>query len=268
MVERQGGRRDDRPRRPVPLVARVTSGVESVDAQEDITVDRTLSRSAVAPSLFSPNGDGRRETVSIGFTLSRQAQVARRHLRGLPAVATAFAGTVAAGRKTVTWNGGDVADGRLRVIVPATTSLGTRKQERPLVLDTTRPRVTVLVARRERRGTFVRLQVSERANLAVRLGHQLVRRSRVDPAWSSSGAGSELTRVTVYSTDLAGNSGRPATPASAIAGSAPRRSRRAAARRRRSPRAGRCGRSSPPAPPRRRPRHARLRRKSRGPSSS
>jgi hypothetical protein len=191
------------------LVARVASGVEASTREKAITVDRTLSRTAVAPSLFSPNGDGRRETVSIGFTLSRQAQARVGIYAGYRLVATAFAGTTAAGRKTVTWNGGAVADGRLRVIVSATTSLGTRKQELPLVLDTTRPVVKVLVARRERRGTFVRLQLSERANLAVRLGTQLIR-LQGGPGEVELWRRVRATRVTVYSTDLAGNSGGPA----------------------------------------------------------
>ena len=191
------------------LVGRVSSGVETSAREQAITVDRTLSHSAVAPTLFSPNGDGRRETITIGFTLSRQAQTRVGIYAGYRLVGTAFAGTVAAGRRTVTWDGGDVADGRLRVIVSATTSLGTRKQELPLVLDTTRPAVKVLAARRERRGTFVRLQVSERANLAVRLGTELVR-LQGGPGTVELWRRVKATRVTVYSTDLAGNSGRPA----------------------------------------------------------
>jgi hypothetical protein len=191
------------------LVARVTSGVEASTRRQAITVDRTLSRSALGPSPFSPNGDGRRETVSIGFTLSRQAQARVGIYRGYRLVATAFAGMAAAGRTTVVWNGGGVADGRLRVIVSATTALGTRKQELPLVLDTTRPVVKVLAARRQRRGTFVRLQVSERANLAVRLGTELVR-LQGGPGTVELWRRIPASRVTVYSTDLAGNGGRPA----------------------------------------------------------
>jgi hypothetical protein len=128
---------------------------------------------------------------------------------GYRLVATAFAGTVAAGRKTVAWNGAGVADGKLRVIVAATTSLGVRKQELPLVLDTTRPVVRVLSARRERRGTRVRLRLSERANVAVRLGTQLFR-LQAGPGEISLWRRVRATRVTVYSTDLAGNGGHPA----------------------------------------------------------
>jgi len=192
------------------LAARVTSGVEESVRRTGVTVDRTLSAVTVAPNLFSPNGDGRRETVSIGFTLSRQARAKVRIYAGSELVATLLSALVPPGRTTLGWDGAGARDGRLRVVITETTSFGTRKQQRALVRDTTRPVVKILAARRERRGTLVRLRVSERANLAVHLGATVLRfqaGAGVTQVWRRVAA----TRVIVYSTDLAGNGGRPAS---------------------------------------------------------
>jgi len=124
-------------------------------------------------------------------------------------VATLLAALVPPGRTTLGWDGAGAADGRLRAVVMATTSLGTRKQQQAFVRDTTRPVVKILAARRERHGTRVRLRVSERANLALRLGDTLVR-FQAGPGVAEVWQRIAVSRVTVYSTDLAGNGGRPA----------------------------------------------------------
>jgi hypothetical protein len=110
------------------------------------------------------------------------------------------------GRHTVTWNGtGATADGSLRVVAEATTSLGTRTLERAVVRDTTKPHVTILEARRRPRGgTYVRLRLSEAALLVMRFDKETVRRSY--------GPGEIVVRrsrasdsVSVYAQDAASN---------------------------------------------------------------
>ena len=160
------------------FVADVTAGVEHKTTRRAITVDRTLGHVDVAPTPFSPNGDGRRDTVAVGFTLSRQASALVRVYRGSTVVATLVNGTRSAGRTELTWSGTGTGDGSLRVLVRATTTaFGQRNQERSLVRDTRAPAVKVLGVRRLRRGTYVRFRLDEPAAVTVRYGAKTVQLS-------------------------------------------------------------------------------------------
>jgi hypothetical protein len=161
------------------LVGEATAGAERVIRRKTFTIDRTLGKLGIVPPIFSPNGDGRRETVDIGFTLARAATVRLRVLAGKRTVATLLSGSAAAGRHTLTWKGRGVADGTLRIVAEATTAaFGTRRLEQPLVRDTKRPVVTILAAkRRPRGGTLVRLRLSEPALLVLRLDRETIRRN-------------------------------------------------------------------------------------------
>ena len=142
-----------------------------------LTIDRTLGKLTVTPQLFSPNGDGRRETVAIGFTLTRSATVRLRILQGTTTVATLLAGSAGSGLHTVTWNGKNATDGELRVVAEATTSLGTRSLERGLVRDTRKPRARVLEARKARGGgVLLRVRLDEPALLVLRFDAETVKR--------------------------------------------------------------------------------------------
>jgi flagellar hook assembly protein FlgD len=195
---------------PVPdghyrLVAVATAGAEQVTRRAPLTIDRTLGGLTVTPGLFSPNGDGRRETVAIGFTLAHTATVRLRILRGTKRVATLLKGTASSGLHTMTWDGKNAADGTLRVVAEATTSLGTRSLERALVRDTRKPRATILEARkRTGGGVFVRIRLDEPALLVLRFDGETVKRQ--------SGIGVltfrrtlASTKVSVYAQDAAGN---------------------------------------------------------------
>jgi flagellar hook assembly protein FlgD len=195
------------------LVADATSGAEHVSRSVAVRVDRTLARLVAAPTPFSPNGDRRRDAIVVGFDLRRAATVDARVASAGRRVATLRSGSLAVGRKSVTWDGRDgdgavVRDGTLTVVVDATTNLGTRRLTKAIVLDTTRPVVKILAARRVRAGTSIRLSLSERANLVIRLGGKTVRvslaqgtRTIVRPIRTSA--------LTVYSFDPAGNAGKP-----------------------------------------------------------
>ncbi len=116
-----------------------------------VTVDRTLASPAAAPGVFSPNGDGVRDTSTLSFTLSRKATVTMsitlsgRQVRRLPL------GSLAPGRQTAAWDGkaGDgsaAVSGFYRFVVEASSALGRSEVSGPLTLDRTRPRLTVVPA--------------------------------------------------------------------------------------------------------------------------
>ena len=111
-----------------------------------LTIDRTLGRLTVTPSLFSPNGDGRRETVAVGFTLARAATVRLRVFAGTKTVATLLTGSATSGRAhgRLERRRRTTADGALRVVAEATTSLGHAHAREALVRDTSRPACTIL----------------------------------------------------------------------------------------------------------------------------
>jgi hypothetical protein len=162
------------------LVAEAVAGTERVRREAALLVDRTLGHLSVAPAAFSPNGDGRRDRVSVGWELTRAATLRVRVFAGSRSVATvveAPATATAPGRQSHVWEGARLGDGRYRVVAEATTPLGTRRLERQIVLDTRAPRVRGLSARRVRRGTLVRFRLSEPGRVTVRLGRRTVRLS-------------------------------------------------------------------------------------------
>jgi flagellar hook assembly protein FlgD len=144
---------------------------EAASGETEIVLDRTLGHFA-ASGAFSPNGDGRLDTAELSFQLTRSAAVRVRVMAGTRRVTTLQAATLAAGTHGLTWNGRVdgrlVADRRYTAVVTATTALGARSLNRSVRLDTRRPRVRVLSARRVRGGTRLRLALSEAARLRVR----------------------------------------------------------------------------------------------------
>ncbi|HET9324945.1 MAG TPA: N-acetylmuramoyl-L-alanine amidase [Gaiellaceae bacterium] len=73
---------------------------------------------AAEPSGFTPNGDGRTDTTSITFQLSRRSPV-RIELQTEQGVLIALlqSGSRPAGRNTFVWNGAGMPDGRYRIMV-------------------------------------------------------------------------------------------------------------------------------------------------------
>jgi flagellar hook assembly protein FlgD len=200
---------------------RVTAdaGAQHVMRARALLVDRTLGHIALAPTPFSPNGDGRLDLTKISFRLARQADVRVRIMKGTGTLAgVAPAETMAAGLRTVPWNGrnrnGVVPDGTYKARVEATSLLGTRVLTIPVRVDTRAPAVTVVSARRGSGRTVLRLRLTEPASLTVAYG---------SPFWWSGSsvtvarpAGSvrvvisaPASRVRIMATDPAGNRGRP-----------------------------------------------------------
>ncbi|MBD0290162.1 MAG: N-acetylmuramoyl-L-alanine amidase [Thermoleophilia bacterium] len=203
---------------PVPdgrysLLAEAARGSERGTRETSLVVDSTLAALTVAPSAFSPNGDGRRETASVRFRVTRAAEVRARVFAASRAVATLLPRTVLAPAVyALRWDGaagpGAAPEGRYRVVVAATTELGTRVLSAPLVLDTTAPEVTGLSARRRAGGTLVRFRASEPVRVTLRFGATVVRRSvpaGLVSIWRPLGP----NFVGVAAEDAAGNSSRP-----------------------------------------------------------
>jgi hypothetical protein len=193
------------------------NGTESDAAEATIVLDRTLGHLSVRPELFSPNGDGRRESVALGYRLERQATVRVRILSGsrvLTTLTSARQGGSSLQSFSLTWNGrvggARVRDGRYQAVVEATTSLGTRRLTEDVTLDASGPRVGGLRARRDRGGTLVTFRLSEPGRVTVRFGPRAVR-------FQSAGGSIRVWRrfrpaiVAVSAIDRAENQGRAAS---------------------------------------------------------
>ena len=150
------------------------AGAEQAARTLRVVIDRTLGLLRARPSPFSPNRDLRRDSSAIAFTLARPAAVQVRIFRGSRFVTRLLSKTLAAGPQSLEWNGRRhgrvVTDASYRVVVTATTDLGTRPLAASLAIDTTKPRISGTRAVRIRRGTRVRFSLSEPAVVRLWLG--------------------------------------------------------------------------------------------------
>jgi hypothetical protein len=138
-----------------------------VTLQTHVTVTRTLGLASVQPAVFSPNGDGKGDTLVVRFQLAAPAAVGVRVLREGRWVATPFSGPLQAGAQTVSWDGakriGKPRDGAYSAIVDATDAVGATAVTLPFLTDAHAPVVQLLSGRPPR------LRVSEPATLTVRV---------------------------------------------------------------------------------------------------
>ena len=112
-----------------------------------VVVDRTLGFLSLKPRTCSPNGDGTRDTVDIGFKLTRRADISVTILKAGQVVRTLRPGATAAGTRTVTWDGrvgGDyAANGAYVARVTAVSTMGTVAVGETFTVDRYAPRLTV-----------------------------------------------------------------------------------------------------------------------------
>src|SRR5206468_12676869 len=138
-----------------------------VTSSAQVLVSRTLGSLAVRLAAFSPNGDGRRDKLSVRFALAGPAQVRVRVLREGKYVTTLVNGPLQSGPQTLEWNGskrlGKLLDGSYDVSVEATDAVGTSTLDAPFSSDTHAPVVRVLA------GRPLRVWVSEPALLTLRM---------------------------------------------------------------------------------------------------
>jgi hypothetical protein len=194
------------------IAVEASAGTETAADRVGLLIDRTLGHLRVRPVLFSPNGDGRRESAALAFRLAREAIVQARVLAGSRGLATLSSGRLSSGRHALSWtgaaNGARARDGRYRLVVDATTSLGTRALSADVQVDTRAPRVRGLSARRSRRGTLARFRLDEAAHVVVRMGGATVRLRR-GPGPVAVWLRVRPRAVAIVATDGAGNVSRP-----------------------------------------------------------
>ncbi|MDQ3672303.1 MAG: peptidoglycan recognition protein [Actinomycetota bacterium] len=191
----------------VVVRARTRAGAE-VEELTPLLVSRTLGLVSVAPSLFSPNEDGRNDRLEIAFSLTAPADVSIRIFRDDRWVASPHAASYDAGAHVFEWNGiraaGRLRDGDYSAVVEATDLLvGNVSTGVPFVSDTTAPRVRLLPTR------GIRVGVSEPATLYLTIdGARLERVVRkagvVNIRWPGA-----ARRVRVVARDEAGNTSAP-----------------------------------------------------------
>ena len=179
-----------------------------VSATVDVVVTRTLGNATVSPQVFSPNGDGRRDVLSVRFDLAAPADVRVRVLRDGAWVATPFSGELAAGRRVVRWDGakrvGRLLDGSYTAVVEATDAVATSSLTLPFASDTRAPVVRILA------GRPLRVWLSKPATLTLRIdgtssSQIAITSGVVRVRWRGPAA-----HVRVVAWDDAGNVSRPA----------------------------------------------------------
>jgi hypothetical protein len=178
----------------VVLVARDVVGKE-VRAEIPIVIDRTLAAFAATPAVFSPNGDGRLDTIALTFVLTSGAHVTI-EIAGGPRV---FEGDLAPGAQSFPW-GGKLRDGKHAAVIEVAGPFGPRSQTARFVVDTTKPQLRLLSAKR------LRFWVSEPSTVVLTLDGRRVEQAA---AGYFTVKGPPARRITAVAFDTAGNRGRP-----------------------------------------------------------
>jgi hypothetical protein len=164
---------------------------KAAHAEIPIVVDRILAAFAAAPSVFSPNADGRLDTISFTFVLASAAHVTIRIAGGAPV----FEGDLAPGLQSVPW-GGRLRDGKAAAVIDVAGPFGPRSQTARFVVDTAKPRLRLISASRGR------FWVSEPATVVATLDGRRVEQ-QVRGYFTVPGA--PARRITAVAFDLAGN---------------------------------------------------------------
>jgi hypothetical protein len=168
-----------------------------------VSVNLVVAGLAAGGTIFSPNGDGRLDTLELRFELAAPAEVKLRVLKEGKWIATVFEGSVAAGPQAIAWGGrkriGRLLDGSYE----AELSISGFAQRVPFRSDVTRPRLRVLRLRP------ARLWVSEPAEVVLTVDGNR-RRIRRHRAGAFGVPGPRPRRVLrAVARDDAGNASRP-----------------------------------------------------------
>ena len=191
----------------VVVTAGTATGV-SVQKLIPLSVNRTLGLVSVAPLAFSPNGDGRKDRLTLTFALTAPADVRIRVERDGRWVASPLLASYLPGTQRFVWDGaratGLLRDGEYTAVVEASSEVGAISFGVPFVADSTPPRIRILP------GAGLKISVSEPSVLTLVIDGQAVRREVkragvVRIPWAGPAA-----RVRVVAWDAAGNSSGPA----------------------------------------------------------
>jgi flagellar hook assembly protein FlgD len=181
-----GGKLVDAPEGEAVIVVEMRDLAGNSDSvRRAVIVDRTLGFPVVTPVVFSPNGDGTKDSATLAFKLTRRADVTLEVLKGSDVVRTLSAGAMVAGAHEVVWDGtvsggGAAASGLYRLQVVADGPAGVTSVSSPVTLDRSAPKFTVL------------------AQVTAKLGKAATVSYTVRDAWSST------VKVTVAVTDAGG----------------------------------------------------------------
>ena len=122
----------------------------TVSQQLELAVSRTLGPASLEPSVFTPNGDGTGDALTVSFELAAPASVRLRVLRDGAWVATPFTGPLPAGAQTVGWDGvkrvGRARDGSYTAVLDVTDTIGTSEVSLPFQMDAHPPTIKLLGA--------------------------------------------------------------------------------------------------------------------------
>ena len=184
------------------VIAAVGSTGISVSQQLRISVIRTLGSAALAPAVFTPNGDGKADDLRVTFQLAVPATVRLRVLRDGKWVATPFAGPLPAGLQSIGWNGakrvGVAPDGSYLAVIEATDAVGITSISLPFLKDTHAPTIR-LYARPPR------VWLSEAATVTARVNGALRRLEAPGPGYLTLTGISRVRSLAVVARDAAGN---------------------------------------------------------------
>ena len=134
------------------IVLTASNGTKTVSAAVSVIVDRTFSNLRSSSRAFSPNGDGRLDSVTLSFQLARAAHVRVDIKQSGRLVTPVSIADYAGGPQAVTWDGiteqGRARDGTYAGVVTVQTELGTTSHAALVRLDTVSPSLRVISFRR------------------------------------------------------------------------------------------------------------------------
>jgi hypothetical protein len=167
-----------------------------------VSVNLLAAGLAASAEVFSPNGDGRFDTLELRFELAAPTLVTVRVLKDGSWIATLFEGAFGAGPQVITWDGrkriGRLLDGNYE----AELSISGFAQRVPFRSDSTRPRLRVLRLRP------ARLWVSEPTEIVLTVDGNR-RRLRRERAGAFAVPGRRPRRVLrAVARDAAGNTSK------------------------------------------------------------
>ena len=200
------------------IVISAESGSEQVSRSVNIVVDRTLGGYSLSPAAISPNGDGRNESLRIGFQLTRTATVRVEIRQRGKTIRTVLTGSLAAGAYAASWDGrlrggARAAEGPVTAVVLATTSFGTRSLAQIARVDLTRPVLRFLSMRNVNGVNRLNFSSSEAVHLKIWYGTSHWSDGDMIEVDKPAGTKSHWRRITarvvrMLATDAAGNRSR------------------------------------------------------------
>jgi hypothetical protein len=181
----------------ISLVATNPLGKQA-QALVPVSVDRSVGTFALSSAAFSPNGDGRLDSVVFGFRLFAPAHVQLQVLAGKTPVATVLDQDLVPGPRRIHWNGAGLPDGQYSVQLDATDALMTVPQQAKLTIDRKAP-VLRLVSFRS-----LRFWLSEPAHVTLTLGRRTLHLKLRKRGYFRVGARA-VRPLRAFAVDAAGN---------------------------------------------------------------